>query len=466
MEARIFAYSKGAHLPEEFNGDLYDEWELLSGQAAGMCYLSGEFTNVQDEPIEKSFKRALTCKASGHHSVFDHMMVTVELSGISKILAMVLNNLKAYNTSEKSGRYTKMSSTSEKEQKIYSRWVDLLTEEIIKLAKEEGWTGTEESIHKEATKLAQENARYFIGIHQPIVHMLYTASLRRWSYICHYMKDFIEGYGRHLADANSEEFPICKGGPDNSYLLKWSDYLDPIVNEMKIFIGKIKNLGLYDEKLKDEKLNKISLFTDRSEYFSPINNQPYLFRVTSVDGIIVARFSASFASCAQLQRHRTIDFKFSLGHPIYDYNGDEDDILRLYNLPPFIPPIVERTKTDGQTDKQTLYDLWINDMGELRKDKVICAGDKILVKMTASYEAFFNMCLERLCGRAQLETQKIVQMIFNSMYSGNEGFKQFVCERTSNCGQDLDKQYFRKCNIQNCNNPCHYRAKDFDSRLI
>lgn len=69
---------------------------------------------------------------SGHHSVFGHAHYNLIFEGIPKILAMILNNEKIYNTSEKSARYTKMEP-SEEEKVLYEKWI----EKYKKVIKEE-----------------------------------------------------------------------------------------------------------------------------------------------------------------------------------------------------------------------------------------------------------------------------------------------------------------------------------------
>ena len=50
---------------------------------------------------------------------------------IPKILAMILNNEKIYNTSEKSARYTHMEP-SEDEKALYEKWIEIYKTEISK----------------------------------------------------------------------------------------------------------------------------------------------------------------------------------------------------------------------------------------------------------------------------------------------------------------------------------------------
>ena len=102
MKIKVIASTKvGYEMPKE-------EALNFSGKSAGICYLPDTLETLFNEPEEKTTKRANMTLKSGHHSVFNHPTYNLSLEGIPKILAMILNNEKMYNTSEKSDRYTKM----------------------------------------------------------------------------------------------------------------------------------------------------------------------------------------------------------------------------------------------------------------------------------------------------------------------------------------------------------------------
>ena len=113
MKIKVIGSTKiGYKMPKE-------EAINFSGKSAGICYMPDSLETLFSEPIEKTEKRAKGTLASGHHSVFGHVTYNLSLEGIPKILAMILNNEKIYNTSEKSARYTKMEP-SDKEKALYS----------------------------------------------------------------------------------------------------------------------------------------------------------------------------------------------------------------------------------------------------------------------------------------------------------------------------------------------------------
>lgn len=161
MKIKVIASTKvGYKMPKEEAID-------FSGKEAGICYLPDDLEKLFGEDKEKTLKRAQRTLKSGHHSVFGHPTYNLTLEGIPKILAMILNNEKVYNTSEKSARYTKMNPSKE-EKELYEKWINIYKEKIsVEYPKID---------EKRVEKLAQENARYLISIFTPATIMGYTVN--------------------------------------------------------------------------------------------------------------------------------------------------------------------------------------------------------------------------------------------------------------------------------------------------
>lgn len=191
MKKKVLASTKpGYELPIE-------QAIEFSGLEAGMCYMPDNVDALFSEDKEKTIKRAQGTMTSGHHSVFGHVKYNFAFEEIPKILAMVLNNEKVYDTSEKSARYTKMKA-SEEEEALYEKWIKIYSNEIeriypkVKIAEK-----TEQQLEKEIKnrntairKKAQENARYLISVFTPATTMGHTIDIRQFSYILHWMDDF------------------------------------------------------------------------------------------------------------------------------------------------------------------------------------------------------------------------------------------------------------------------------------
>ncbi len=258
MKINVIASTKvGFVLPKEEALD-------FSGKSAGICYLPDTLETLFAEPAEKTERRVKGNLKSGHHSVFGHATYNLSLEGIPKILAMILNNEKIYNTSEKSARYTKMEP-SEEEKTLYEKWIEIYKQEISK-----EYPNFDE---KKVQKLAQENARYLISVFTPATIMEYTVNFEQLNFIISWFEDYI-----------SYE-------PETKFSIKLKKVMQQFLDELP----DLKVEGL-NPRIKGTKL---SLFAkrERNEEFGENYCTTYL---------------ASFSQLAQAQRHRTLSYEISL----------------------------------------------------------------------------------------------------------------------------------------------------------
>lgn len=313
---------------------------MLSGKIAGVCYDKEGFKHLLEEPIEKTHRRVDMTLGNGHHSVYDHTFISLNLQNIPKILAMIINNEHQYTTSEKSARYTPVvrgedSYITEDEERLYNKWMDIFFDKI----KERYGNVYGDSKIK---KLAQENARYLVTVFMP-TQMIYTTSFRQINYIVSWMKKYIDE-----ADMTSE-------------------FNKKLVGAMNEFIAELDRLNILDERLlKNEKERGLSLFgkdlDQVEEYFGDVYATTY---------------KASFAELAQAQRHRTLDYQMQI----------------LEKKEYFVPPIIE--------DDKELVKEWLEDMHTV--SHVNPQGELVLVSEMGTYDNFILKCKERLCSAAQLE---------------------------------------------------------------
>ena len=241
-----------------------DEALKFAGKSAGICYLPHNTEKLFSESEEKTIQRAENTLKSGHHSVYSHSVYNFVLEGIPKILAMILNNEKMYNTSEKSARYTKMESTGI-EKELYEEWIEIYKEKI-----KEKYKDFDE---KKVLKLAQENARGIISVFTPATTMEYTTDFRQINYIIHWAEDFIENAENTLFNQKLKE--VLK-----DFINQMPDIIIPELN------SKTKN-------------RTFSLFAkrDRKEEFGENYSTNY---------------EVSFSELAQAQRHRTIYYEMQI----------------------------------------------------------------------------------------------------------------------------------------------------------
>lgn len=237
----------------------------FSGKSAGICYLPDTIETLFAESPEKTQRRVNGNIKSGHHSVFGHPTYNLCFEGIPKILAMVLNNEKIYNTSEKSARYTHMTP-SVQENTLYEKWIHIF-EDVIS-------SKYPEFDSKRILKLAQENARYLISVFTPATVMEYTVNFGQLNYIINWAKDYINN-----AD-------------DSAFSLKLKDVFKEFLDAMP----DLEVDGL-DSRIKNRSFSLFSTRPNRYEEFGENYCTSYL---------------ASFAQLAQAQRHRTLSYEMSL----------------------------------------------------------------------------------------------------------------------------------------------------------
>lgn len=277
MRIKVIASTKvGYVLPKQ---DAVD----FSGKSAGICYLPDTVETLFAEASEKTQKRANGNIKSGHHSVFGHPTYNLCLEGIPKILAMILNNEKMYNTSEKSARYTHMEP-SPQEKELYEKWIVTFKEQILLK-----YPNFDE---KRAQKLAQENARYLISVFTPATVMEYTVNFGQLNYIINWAKDYIEK------------------GDDNEFSLKLKETFREFLQAMP----DLEVEGL-DSRTKNRNFSLFAQRKTRNEEFGENYSTTYL---------------ASFAQLAQAQRHRTLAYEMTL----------------LDEAQYYVPPIIRGTELE------------------------------------------------------------------------------------------------------------------------
>lgn len=282
MDVKIIAIStpfKNSNVNFDFNilksptkenlQNLKEEWMIMSGKYAGICYTKDDFSSLENEPNDASKKRANFCLMQGHHSVFDHIFITFEFINFPKMLAMTLNNEKMYTTSEKSARYTIMN-LAKKEQNIYDKWLKIIHD---KLNKDYPLEQYPKLLEGKRNTVAQENARYFTSVFTPC-HLIHTVSIRQLNYEIEMIKEYID---------------TCI---KTKFSKKFIQYLQQFISNDIIQCLTIEGLSC------KEKSRKLSIFENP------------LFTKDIFDSVYQTKYQLSFAAFAQNQRHRTISYSF------------------------------------------------------------------------------------------------------------------------------------------------------------
>lgn len=334
------------------------------GKAFGMCYLQDEFERIENEDREKSIKRALMCIKSGHHSGFEHAKFTFCITGISKMLAMILNNQGKYATSEKSGRYTVLDMEDPIEIELREKWQGIFYD-ILKKKYYDTFRVTfakpgleEEKIEKKVetaiVKRAQEVSRMMTTVFTK-TKMIYSIDVRQLSYLRYEMKNFVE---------NEKE----------------SDFYKKIKVEMKEFLEATNAYGFEDEGLNPaSKGVTLPFFHDAREEEFGLN-----YSINS---------KVSWSAFAQNQRHRTV--RCTIEMPRMETKND------LEKIEYFVPEFIK--------DSPELVEEWLSDLKERTAAGEYPQAMLVTMNERGRYEDFVQKSFERLCGAAQYEIMKVTK---------------------------------------------------------
>jgi hypothetical protein len=268
---------------------------VLGGKCAGICYLDNN-RDVFTEEKEKTLKRVDLTLGNGHHSVFEHSSISLHIKNLPKILSVILVSEKQYSASIKSGRYTKMEKVSEKERKLYNKWLKKFEKKIGEVYPK--------IPDKLKNKLAMENARYIISVFV-LTQGIYTLNIRQLNYVIHWFKKYIE--------ENKDK--------DNYFTKELSKYMQQFIDATSQY---------YIEDMVSGKNRSLSLF--KKDYLS---YDEYFGETYSVN------YKTSFVELEQILRHRTINYTI-----LDDISKEPEEF--------FIPPIFNK---GSDLEKEWLDDL-------------------------------------------------------------------------------------------------------------
>ena len=372
-----------------------EEFEKFSGHAAGVCYMKGSFEKLMNESPEKTTKRVAMVKSGGHHSVFDHDFINLELEDIPKALAMVINNEHFYNTSEKSARYTKMV-LSPREEELYNKWCGVFQELITNKYKDKF---PDFFTDNKITKLAYENARYLISVYTPTT-IIYTTSYRQ-------LNALYEMIEREINNPNKSKF-----------------YLD-MEKPMQDFCSAIKELPYFDETLSNiGRQKRLSLVRPNEEFIEHFGN------------VYSTKYLGSLAQYAQAQRHRTLEYSFTL--------LDED----IY----YVPPIL--------SINESLIKEWEKDCKSLKE--ITPQSTMVEIHESGTLEKFILKNYERRCTAAQLEINNQTKATYEKYLQEAQkgGYEGIV--------KALRPLKIARCTYPEytCTQPCRFAEGVIETRLI
>lgn len=387
-------------------------FKVFAGKQAAICYAEDKYIDERIQDDSNALKRFEQIIPTLHHSIADHVNITLLLEGIPKILAMILNSLGQYATSEKSGRYTKMSGASKLEKEKYDKWLGIF-DSLIQV-------DYPEIDDKTRVKLSMENARYMLSVFTPTT-MSYTTSLRQYNYIMDWLERF------------------C-----NNESVKRNSFYKKLVKPMVELNDKIS--FLYIHGLRDMKNRSFSFLAKQTDSPSVDVKESFGGETYTV------RYNASFAQLAQAQRHRTLSYKMCFDK----YRGNES--LRFY-----IPPIL----LEGEGSNDNLVKDWIKDLVSLQNK--FPQATLVDVIESGEVEKFFLKCEERICGRAQLEIARKTESTYFKLLENTEAYGDSLKNLIQSYKKEKDGDRTRikaKCECLSCKEACRWGAKNAITRKI
>lgn len=415
--------------------------KVFSGKNAGICYMGDSYFDSKVTDPEKAAKRFHSTVNNAHHSIADHIRVEVLLENVSKMLAIILNSLQDYATSEKSGRYTIMTGNSVQERALYEKWCKIYEKCILKeepnindkwlqgmlkkkypgevYSVKAGRISSKgfiqgsvlqyfddvllKSSNLPSKKKAQENARYVLSIFTKSTTMGYSTSLRQWNYIYDWCQKFLSQY-------EEKGDKIVYKGTDRSVT-----YFEKELYSEILALGAYIHLNLYVDDLRDTKDRHFQFLVGMSGQKE--HEMSYYDMTGVLNGDISAddelelvysvAYPASFVHIAQAERHRTLK---------YFMYFDPKEELQF-----FVPPIIRDTDYEFE---------WLRDLESVAE--FVPQATLIGIVETGHICDFLLKCEERLCSRAQWEimeqTKNTAQRFINAagIQGKSKAFEKYV----------------------------------------
>lgn len=407
--------------------------KTFCGKNAGISQLrDGYFGTAVSDP-EKALSRFKNTIKMGHTSIADHAWIEVLFENSSRMMAMIMNSLQYYDTTEKSGRYTEMMGNTPEQCALYDKWNGLLKERIMevypdyndmfitKQLKAKGITGfyvkdgriyaegvgidiTDDDEVKEildgimsnprlpVNTRSQENARYMLGIFTKSTTFGYTTTLAQWNFIHDWCEKYIGQF--EVVPKNLSVTGLLRHKTDNT--VRPATYFETEVwKDMRELYAYIHE-NLYIDDLRDHKKRGFDMLAgifDENHFMKDYDHD----RDENIRFSYTTDYDASLIVLSHIHRHKTIKY----------YMGLDVEHAGFY-----VPIFIRGTKLEEE---------WLKDMESVRH--LVPQGMLVHIIETGTLENFAMKTSERFCGCAMLETMLNVKSVaekFVALYeSGN-----------------------------------------------
>lgn len=477
MKATIIGTMKET---EGITKEQLEDLKVYSGKNAGISQLrDGYFGTMVSDP-KKALPRFKNTIRMGHTSIADHAWVEVLFENSTRMLAMILNSLQYYNTTEKSGRYTEMTGNTPEQCALYDKWNEKFKNRILEIypdyndafitkqLEKEGVTGfyvkdgriygtntgvisgedtdiTDRDYVQEKLQpilsnprlpvntRSQENARYILSIFTKSTTFGYTTTLAQWNYIY----DWCQKYMDQFVGTPDKNFKrITEIGSRPATFFETEIYKD--LDELAAYIHE----NLYVENLRDRKKRGFDMLMDIFDENHFMTHYDHSFD-ENIRFSYTTDYEASLIVLSHLHRHKTIKYYMDLD---IGYSG--------FYVPVFI--------RDTDLEKE-----WLKDMESVRH--LIPQGMLVHIIETGTLDNFALKTSERYCGCAMLETMLNVKSVgekFVKLYESGKAtpLEMKVIERF----YDPEKEELRtKATITDgCREGCYFGCENALCRLV
>ena len=462
-----------------------EDLKTYCGKNAGISQLREGFFGTAVSDPEKALPRFRNTVRMGHMSIADHAWVEVLFENASRMMAMIMNSLQYYNTTEKSGRYTEMTGNTPEQRALYDKWNEKFRKRIMEihpdyndafitkqLEKEDisGFYVKNGRIFAENTGVfsgkdtditdrpevreklnnilsnprlpvntrSQENARYILSIFTKSTTFGYTTTLAQWNYIY----DWCERYLEQFEYGNSGK--LLRNIKDDTYdgTLRTATFFEEQVYKDLADLRVYLRENLYVEDLRDHKKRGFDMLTD-------IFDENHFMKDYDHDCDENIRFAyttdyeTSLIVLSHLHRHKTLKYYMNL------------DVKHAgFYVPVFIK--------DTPDEKE-----WLDDMESVREQ--IPAGMLVHVIETGTLDNFALKTSERFCGCAMLETMLNVKSVAEKFVKLYESGRATWLEKNV-----IEKFYDPKCEklrtkatiTDGCHEGCYFGCKHALDRIV
>lgn len=439
-----------------------DSLKIHCGKNAGISQLRNQYFDSAVSDPEKAAKRFIATTKMKHLSIADHAQVEVLFEDASRFMAMLLNSLQYYATTEKSGRYTEMRGNSPEQCVLYDKWNAIFKKRILEVYPDYNdafikkqlttkglianfnivngrvYEKPDDGVPFDKTRpctwgndvtdlgdiaktmseimenprlpvntRSQENARYILSIFTKSTTFGYTTSLSQWNYIYDWCRKYMANFKwMEWADAEAETLIRMDVSPERPATWFERQVYDDLEN-LQDYIYK----NLYCPEIRDRKKRGFDMLTEllSPEHpmgkYDPVKDNHTGFAYTT-------DYLCSFIVLSHLHRHRTLKYWMltdSIKEPgLYGY---------------YVPAFIKGT---------ALEDEWLSDLDSVKN--LYPQGMLIHVVESGTLDNFVLKASERYCGAAMLETMLNVKSVG----------KKFVNFYESGFATKLEKAYIER----------------------